>query len=101
MKRETIWKASIVTTAEAEDAVAELLNNRFAPSPSSYTDVETGHTTVSAYTPTPPKQVSSIKRALRQGLNEIKACGLNIGPAIITIQRLPRKNWAESWKSHF
>ncbi|HEX5219422.1 MAG TPA: 50S ribosomal protein L11 methyltransferase [Verrucomicrobiae bacterium] len=101
MKRATLWKASVVTTAEAEDAVAERLAAHFAPRPSSYTDVETGHTTVSAYTSTRPKQIPSVKRALRSGLNEIKACGLNLGPAIITIQRLPRKNWAESWKSHF
>jgi len=101
MRRETIWKASVVTTTEAEDAVAELLASHFAPSPSSYTDVETGHTSVSAYTRTPPKQASATKRSLRSGLNEIKACGLNIGPATITIQKLPRKNWAESWKRHF
>ena len=32
MKRETIWKTSIATTAEAEDAVAELLATHVAPS---------------------------------------------------------------------
>jgi ribosomal protein L11 methyltransferase len=101
MKRETIWKASVVTTAEAEDAVTELLAARFAPSPSSYTDVETGHTTVSAYTTTPPKQIAGVKHALRSELNKIKAHGLNLGPAAISIQKLPRKNWAESWKRHF
>jgi len=101
MRRETIWQASVVTSVEAEDAVAELLGNCFAPGPSSYTDVETGHTTVSAYTSTPPKHIPSIKRALCSGLDEIKACGLNLGPGNLTIQKLPRKNWAESWKRHF
>ena len=101
MTRETIWKASVVTTVEAEDAVAELLAAHFAPSPSSYTDVETGNTTVSAYASTRPKHIASIKRTLRSGLNDIQGCGLNLGPATVTIQKLPRKNWAESWKSHF
>lgn len=100
MKRETIWKTTVATTAEAEEAVAELLA-LVAPGPSSYTDVETGHTTVSVYATTPPENISGTKRAIRTGLAAIKACGLNIGPAIITIQKLPRENWAESWKRHF
>jgi len=101
MKRETIWKTSVITTAEAEEAVAELLASLVAPSPSSYTDVESGHTTVSAYSTTPPKQTTASKRALRSGLNAIKACGLAIGLAKVTIQKLPKENWAESWKRHF
>jgi ribosomal protein L11 methyltransferase len=101
MRGQPIWKASIITTAEAEDAVAELLAVYFAPSPSSYTDAETGHTIVSAYSITPPKNSASIKSALRSGLKEIKACGLNLGLGTVTIQKLPRKNWAESWKRHF
>jgi len=101
MKRETIWQACVVTTSEAEDAVAELLALRFAPGSSSYTDVETGHTTVSAYTTRRPKEVAAIRRSLRAGLREIKACGLNLGPATLAIKKLPKKNWAESWKTHF
>jgi len=101
MSRETVWRASVVTTPEAEDATAELLATHFAPSPSSYTNVESGHTIVSAYTSTPPKQIVFIKQALRAGLKRIKSCGLNVGPATVTIQKLPRKNWAESWKRHF
>jgi ribosomal protein L11 methyltransferase len=101
MKCEIIWRASVITTTEAEDAVTELLAVCFAPGPSSYTDVETGHTTVSAYSTAPPGNIAAIKQALRSGLGRAKACGLNIGLATITIQKLPRKNWAESWKRHF
>jgi ribosomal protein L11 methyltransferase len=101
MKPETIWKTSIVTTAEADEAVAELLAALVAPSPSSYTDVESGHTIVSAYSTKPPEDVAAVKPALRSGLNAIRACGLHLGLATITIQKLPRENWAESWKRHF
>jgi ribosomal protein L11 methyltransferase len=101
MKRETIWRTSVVTTTDAEDPVSELLVAHVAPSPSSYTDVESGRTTVSAYATTPPGNFAATRRVLRSGLNEIEACGLNIGPARITIQKLRRENWAESWKRHF
>lgn len=101
MKLKTIWKASVITSSEGEDAVAELLATHFAPAPSSYTDVETGRTTVSAYTVTPPKNFPVVKKTLRLGLKQIKACGLNLGPGTVTIQKLPRRNWAESWKRHF
>lgn len=101
MKRQTIWKTSIITTPEAEEAVTELLAARVAPSPSVYTDADTGTTTVSAYSPTHPANLAATKRRLRLGLNEIKTCGLNIGAARITIQKLPPENWADSWKRHF
>ena len=101
MKSRNVWRVSVISDIEAEDAVAELLATNFAPSPSSYTDVETGRTTVSAYTATSPKNSAMIKKALRLGLKQIKACGLNIGPGTVTIQKLPRRNWAESWKRHF
>ena len=101
MKARTIWKTSVVTTTEAEDAVAELLAEHAAPNPSSYTDVESGHTTVSAYSTKPPENPAQTKLLLRAGLKIIGDCGLDIGPATLTIQKLPRKNWAESWKRHF
>jgi ribosomal protein L11 methyltransferase len=101
MKRQVIWKTSVITAREAEDAVTELLANLVAPSPSVYTDADTGTTTVSVYSITGPASVAETKRTLRLGLNRIKSCRLNIGPGRITIQKLPPENWADSWKRHF
>jgi ribosomal protein L11 methyltransferase len=101
MKRQTIWKTSVITTPEAEDAVTELLAALVAPSPSVYTGADTGITTVSVYSITRPASVAKTKRALRLGLKEIKTCGLNIGAGRIIIQKLPPENWADSWKRHF
>lgn len=101
MKREIIWKTSIATTAEAEDAVAELLAMHVAPSPSAYTDVETEVTTVSAYATHPPTNPAATKAALAAGLKQLKHFGINVGSARIDIVKLPRENWADSWKRHF
>ena len=101
MKAEIIWKTSIATTVEAEDAVSELLATHVAPSPSAYTDAETGVTTVSVYSTKSPENIAATKTALRNGLNELKRFGINVGSARISIVKLPRENWANSWKRHF
>ncbi len=101
MKRQTIWKTSVITTPEAEDAVTELLAALVAPSPSVYTDADTGTPTVSVYSLSRPTNLAETRRSLRLGLKEIKTCGLNIGAGRITIQKLPPENWADSWKRHF
>ncbi|MCU0783385.1 MAG: 50S ribosomal protein L11 methyltransferase [Verrucomicrobia bacterium] len=101
MKRETICKTSVQTTAEAEDAVAELLATHVGSNPSTYTDAETGVTTVSVYSTTAPKNLAATKAALRRGLTEIKTCGLNVGSAKVSARQIRRENWAESWKRHF
>jgi ribosomal protein L11 methyltransferase len=101
MKGEIIWKTSVTTTTEAEDAVSELLATHVAPSPSAYTDAETGVTTVSAYSTKPPKNLAATKTALRSRLNALKQFGINAGPARISFIKLPRENWADSWKRHF
>ena len=58
-------------------------------------------TTVSAYSTTAPKNLSATKTALRRGLSEIKKAGLQLGLGRITLRKLPRENWADSWKRHF
>jgi ribosomal protein L11 methyltransferase len=124
--RGPIWKVSISTTPEAEEAVTELLYNFFELPVSSYTDVETAEVTVATYLTTssaklrqvlecasPPAllKLRSKKRrraaavqdasALHEGLEQIKDYGLNIGSGKISVQKVRREDWAESWKRHF
>ena len=101
MKAQIIWRTSIATTTEAEDAVSEILATHIAPSPSAYTDVETGVTTVSVYSTQPPKRFAQAKAAMRDALAELKRFGINIGTGRINSVELPRENWADSWKRHF
>jgi ribosomal protein L11 methyltransferase len=101
MKSGMLWKTSVVTTVEAGDAVAELLAATVAPGPSSYTDADTGVTTVSVYSSKPPRDVAGTRAVLRRGLNELKRYGVNAGPARVRIVKLPPTNWADSWKRHF
>jgi len=91
-----MWQVSITTSAGREEAVAGLLEEMFEISAAVYQDVLTGKRTVSIYPsclrPTPARARAGLRRALRKRWP---------GRTGLVIKKLPRENWAESWKRHF
>jgi ribosomal protein L11 methyltransferase len=101
MKTKSLWKISVVTTPAAEDAVAELLRAALREPVSAHFNLETGRSTVTVYLEKKPAAPRQIREVLLAGLRRIKQCGLKTGPGRITLAKLRRENWAESWKRHF
>lgn len=101
MKRNMLWKISVTTNIEAEDAVAEWLGGAFDQPASSYTDADTQQTTVSVYLQERPVWSAARRRALALRLERMAHSGLDIGPGRIALKGFPREDWAESWKLHF
>lgn len=121
MKRPSLWRVSVATTPEAEDAVAELLGITLHQPVSTWFNLETGVSTVNAYLPQPfmnlgapasRRRVSSgpagrrrsrdrVRREILEGLHRIKKCGLKTGSGKVTITKIRHEDWAESWKRHF
>jgi ribosomal protein L11 methyltransferase len=100
MNPKSLWTISVRVPAQAEEAIVELFACLFWQA-SSYTDVETGLSTVTVYFEERP-QLSPIERAaLAGGFKRIRECGLIIGHPKISVRKLPRQDWAESWKKHF
>jgi ribosomal protein L11 methyltransferase len=99
MKRKSLWKISIATTPEAEDAVAEMLGALLNRAAVSYHNLETGVSTVTVYCEDKP--AAEVRKTIAAGLAQIKGCGLKVGPGKITIAKVRREDWAESWKRHF
>jgi ribosomal protein L11 methyltransferase len=97
--RKPLWKISVATTLEAEDAIAEILGELFGCPVSSFFDLEKKTNRVTAFLP--HKVEPQSLKDLRHGLNRVKDCGLDIGPGRISITRVRREDWAESWKRHF
>ena len=117
----SLWRVSVITTPEAEDAVSELLGAVFAQPVSSYFNLETGVTMVTVYlqqkfmnlgAPASRRRVSSmpagrrrsqvqVRREILDGLERITNCGLKIGSGKVTLAKVRREDWAESWKRHF
>lgn len=97
--REPLWKVSVATTLEAEDAISELLGKIFRSLVSSYFDLEKKTNRVTIFLPHRVPRLTL--KELRRGLNRVKDCGLNIGPGKVAVSSVCREDWAESWKRHF
>ncbi|HXG46431.1 MAG TPA: 50S ribosomal protein L11 methyltransferase [Methylomirabilota bacterium] len=99
MKARTLLQVRLDTSASAEDAVAELVARTTGQAASIYCDAETGAVTVCAYlgagSPT------ALRHRLRDGLEHLRTCGLDPAPGRISIRRIRREDWAESWRRHF
>ena len=98
MKTKTLLKISVSISGEAEDAVVEMLTDLFGQPASIYADTEKQTTSAIAYSEhfTPGQ-----RRQLHEGLRNIREAGLKLGAGRVTVQRVRRENWAESWKRHF
>ncbi|MGD0411032.1 MAG: 50S ribosomal protein L11 methyltransferase [Verrucomicrobiota bacterium] len=91
-----MWQVSITTCAAREEAAARLLEEAFHLSAAVYHDARTGKRTATVYPSRlgapPPQARAGLSRALRR---------LFPGRFGVLIRKLPRQNWAESWKRHF
>jgi ribosomal protein L11 methyltransferase len=96
-----LWKISVSTGREAEEALAELLASVFGGNVTSYRNAETGATNVSLYFEARKAWSAEAKIQLLAGIKRVKSCGLETGPASVSVQRVRREDWAESWKRHF
>jgi ribosomal protein L11 methyltransferase len=94
-----LWRISVATSLEAEDAVAEMLGGVLNRPATVYFALETGVSTISGFCKTKP--APGILKKISAGLRQIQRCGLRIAPGNISVKALRRKNWAESWKRHF
>ena len=95
----TLWRLSIATSLEAEDAVAELAATLLGQPATAYHDLERriSHVSVFCEQRIPATHFTKIAA----GLQHIQHCGLDTGPAKVTLARVKREDWAESWKKHF
>src|ERR1700734_3787859 len=99
MKNKPLWRISVTTSLEAEDAVVELLGAVFNCSASSYCDIEKQTSVVSVFCESKPPEI--ISKEISAGLRRIKNCGLKTSSGKIQIAKVRREDWAESWKRHF
>ena len=96
-----LWKLSVVISSEAEDVVSALLQDLTGEPVTVEVDWETRRTTASVFLRKKTEWSSSRKRAFQSRLREFRRDGLDVGAGRMTLRRLRRENWAESWKRHF
>jgi ribosomal protein L11 methyltransferase len=94
-----LWKVSVSTTLEAEEAVVEMLSGFFDSSASSYFDFKKKTSLITVFTS--GKIQPTTLQKLRIELKTIRDCGLDIGSGKVSAHKVRREDWAESWKRHF
>ncbi|MGA2243657.1 MAG: 50S ribosomal protein L11 methyltransferase [Verrucomicrobiota bacterium] len=99
--RKPLWRISVATTAEAEDAVGEWLSAVTGRPAVAYFHLESQTSQVSVFVEQGGFRPSPMRAEIAGGLERIKTCGLDTGRAGIEIARVKREDWAESWKRHF
>src|SRR3954462_9713610 len=91
---------SVSVSAEAEEAVLELLAEIFGQAASFYSNAETGAQIASVYLENKTDWNAGKESELSSGLDRLRECGLEIGPGTILCKSIPKEDWAESWKKH-
>ena len=95
-----LWRVAVEITADAEDAASELLGSHFGHPPSIYTDVETGRITATIFAESPPVR-RELAGVIREAFARMREFGLDAGTGRMSITRVRKQDWAESWKRHF
>ena len=76
----------------------EMLVRLFGQPAAIYADLEKRTTVASVFL---SRFTPQDRAGLRRTLHVLAEAGLNLGPARVSARRIPRENWAESWKRHF
>src|SRR5258706_10543027 len=98
-KASTLWKISTATSPESEEAIVAVLEALFGSAPSIYTDAQTNRSVAEVYLQNKPSLALLAELKLR--INAIRGMGLPVPRIGLRLQRLKRRDWAESWKAHF
>lgn len=92
---------SVVTSCEAEEAVAELLERRLKQLPSVWSDPEMRVAVVSSYSTLDRGRLRDLRSALRAEVLALSRFGLDVGPGKVSVKQVKPRDWSESWKRHF
>ncbi|MEP6662748.1 MAG: 50S ribosomal protein L11 methyltransferase [Verrucomicrobiota bacterium] len=101
MKSQALWQISIPISEAGEDAVSFLFENIFGQPPSIYTHTDSGKTVASVFLERDSQWNSLVKTRFTTDLKALSHFGIEIDLTKLRAKKLPRENWAESWKKHF
>ena len=99
--KSALFQISASISEDAEEPVAALFEHFFGKSPSVYTDAETRATIASVFLDTRSQWNSRVKTQLLNGLKQLRNAGIEIGPGKVSVKKLRKEDWSESWKRHF
>jgi len=93
----SVW---VLTTPEAGEFVGKLLESIFGATASVWSEDGSNEAKVTVYLERESID-SSEEASLGQGLDVLRAAGLDVGEGDWAVERVKREDWSESWKKHF
>lgn len=96
-----LWQVTIVTSPEAEDPVAAILQRLWNQPASTFQRPNRNTVSLSVHLSHPPDTLPQWRHQLREAIARLRDLGLDPTPARIRQRVLPAQDWAESWKHHF
>src|SRR5678815_5254703 len=89
-KVKPLCEVTVVTSGEAEDAVAELLQRIFKETASIYSNRDKEVSAVTVYVDRPLKDLRTLEPKLRAGFDEIEMYGIDTAPCLLYTSPSPR-----------
>ena len=97
----TLLKISVTTTSEAEETISSVLEKIIGQPAFVYVDAEKQTTVASVYASKKSDWSADRQASLRRELQQLRAGGVPLGSGRISVAKVRREDWAESWKRHF
>jgi ribosomal protein L11 methyltransferase len=101
MKAGPLWQVAVTSSREAEEAVAALLERLFGQPAALYVGEGESTSIATVYSSQSRQRVTAKREALDAGLKFLAACGLDTTPVKVSIRRVRREDWSQSWKKYF
>ncbi len=93
----SVW---VLTTPAAGGAVGALLESIFGTTASVWSEDMSNEAKVTVYLER-DSVASAEEASLGQGLEILRAAGVDVGAGNWAVERVKREDWSESWKKHF
>lgn len=97
----TLHHISVIVPSEFEEAVAEVFENVFGQPAVTFRKEGSAVGTVSVYCAAPRARAMVLRCAVQKALNELKPLRDAGHRARVSLKKVRREDWAESWKKHF
>lgn len=96
-----LLQVRVSTLPVAEERVAERMAEVLGHACSTFHDLRRGISTASVYLPSARAWTARKQADLKEAIRGLRETGVEVGSGRISARRLPREDWAESWKRHF
>ncbi len=99
--KDSVRQIAVTSGLEAEETISALLETLFETTPSTAIKEGASEAVTSVFIPNHPDSAPSIKRRIKEQLDDLDRYGVGVGQVSIRVRKIRPQDWRESWKRHF